>query len=114
MLKNYFPDTHVDKPYGLHMSLGTAALPNKPIVYLWVKDHSGRVSGGLATIPLPVNSAQLLVSASAKLTAIAIVIDDKALVTGQHEFQSPTSLPKPLASIESEKYGYRLYFLANC
>ncbi|MCX2496643.1 cyclic di-GMP phosphodiesterase [Plesiomonas shigelloides] len=113
LLKSYFPDIRTDRSYGLHMSLGTAALPNKPIVYLWVKDHSGRVSGALATIPLPVNSAQLLVSASAKLTAIAIVIDDKALVTGQHEFQSPTSLPKPLASIESEKYGYRLYFFGK-
>ncbi|MGL5006687.1 MAG: cyclic di-GMP phosphodiesterase [Plesiomonas sp.] len=113
-VENYLLGVDLDETYSIGLSQGVLSSENSPLITLWIGgENLGSKTGVLATIPLSIESYKTIVFTSERIDGIALVINDKAVVTSTDKIIPKSELPNPIVRVTSERYGYEVYVFGD-
>lgn len=90
------PESELERDRDIRLLEGTPLLPTKPALALWVKNPGAAETGVLTTMNISLTPYQLLASYHPEITGMALVIGNKALLSGSNQVVHVTDLPVPL------------------
>ncbi len=101
------PQSELERDRDLRLMEGTPLLPTKPALALWMKNPGSAETGILATMNISLTPYQLLASYHPEITGMALVIGDKALLSGQNKVVNIHDLPPALKEMSFKDNGMR-------
>ncbi|WP_336778111.1 cyclic di-GMP phosphodiesterase [Pantoea sp. USHLN256] len=90
------PESELERDRDMRLLEGTPLLPTKPALALWMKTPGAAETGILATMNISLTPYQLLASYHPEITGMALVIGNKALLSGSNQVVNVRDLPTPL------------------
>lgn len=93
------PDSNLQREFDIRLLDGTPMQPMKPALALWMKRPGAAESGMLATLNITLTRYQLLASYHPEITKLALVIGDKALLSGSNQVINVSELPPALTTL---------------
>ncbi|XXN65599.1 cyclic di-GMP phosphodiesterase [Enterobacter ludwigii] len=96
------PESELERDRDMRLLEGTPLLPTKPALALWVKNPGSAETGILATMNISLTPYQLLASYHPEITGMALVIGNKALLSGSNQVVNVSDLPAPLHEMAFE------------
>ncbi|MCP5810164.1 CSS-motif domain-containing protein, partial [Klebsiella pneumoniae] len=76
------PESELERDRDMRLLEGTPLLPKKPALVLWVKNPGSAETGLFATMNISLTPYQLLASYHPEITGMALVVGNKALLSG--------------------------------
>jgi FOG: EAL domain len=101
------PQSELERDRDLRLLEGTPLLPTKPALALWMKNPGSAETGILATMNISLTPYQLLASYHPEITGMALVIGDKALLSGKNQVVNIHDLPPALKEMSFKDNGMR-------
>ncbi|ORM72898.1 phage resistance protein [Pantoea wallisii] len=96
---NISPESELERDSDLRLLPGTPLLPGKPALALWLKNPGAMENGILATLNISLTPYQLLASYHPEITGMALVVGDRALLSGTNQVVHVSDLPPALMSL---------------
>ncbi|ADU69960.1 cyclic di-GMP phosphodiesterase [Pantoea sp. At-9b] len=93
------PESELERDSDLRLLEGTPLQPTKPALALWMKNPGNEETGILTTMNLSLTPYQLLASYHPEITGMALIVGDRAILSGSNRVVRVSDLPAALASI---------------
>jgi len=93
------PESELERDRDMRLLEGTPLLPKKPALVLWVKNPGSAETGLFATMNISLTPYQLLASYHPEITGMALVVGNKALLSGSNNVVRASDLPPSLHEI---------------
>ncbi|MDF7659443.1 cyclic di-GMP phosphodiesterase [Erwiniaceae bacterium L1_54_6] len=93
------PESELERDRDLRLLEGTPLQPAKPALALWLKTPGKAETGILTTMNLSLTPYQLLASYHPEITGMALIVGDRAIMSGSNQVVRVSDLPPALASL---------------
>lgn len=107
------PASELESDRDVRLLEGTPLMPTKPALALWLKMPGAAETGILATMNISLTPYQLLASYHPEISGMALVIGDKALLSGKNQVVSVGELPPALSELRFKGNLMRFVLYGN-